>query len=126
MDDLIDVGQPKKENRADNKKWENNNRSQSQQKDPQNRSSSNNLRYSSQNRDRSKNRDRSASGTRTCTSSYKKPEYKKGEQAPSNGKPEWFGPRMFMHGDKHYYACSPCNTNHPSEIECEKFYKAKN
>ena len=126
MTDLIDMGQPKKENRADNKKWDNNKNNQSQQRDSQNRSSSNNSRYNSQNRDRSENRERSASNSRNRTPSYHKPDYKKGEQAPSNGKPEWYGPRMFVHGDKHYYACTPCATNHVSDIECEKFYKAKN
>ena len=122
---MKEINEVRKENRADKPSQERGRTSEKKEYYPKSRDSSQNT----QNRSQSSGpyRDRSKSENRGQTPAYQRNNYQGGpKKEGSYNSKNWMGPKLIVHGDKHYYACVPCNAMHEGEVVCYKYYEAKN
>lgn len=75
-------------------------------------------------RDRSRSNQRSRTPERESSrSSYRS---NSNDRTASRTDTKWSGPKLIVQGNKHCYECAPCNTMHPGDMVCPKYYESKN
>jgi len=142
MKNLIDLGQPSSNYRADKTGQ------QTQTQQDRGRSAERNAYPQNRNRSQSQNRDRSQSQGRSQSSSSQGRQYPSSgnrsypnrpqsqdrsqnwQQKQSSQPPErkiiWREPKLYVEGNKHYYDCAACHTAHTAEVVCEKLISLLN